>query len=320
MGQLTVALRDKYTRPWMGLPSVAVKDDATVAEAMASAGLLGWDVRKRLIETDALTDTDDFEVIRNFNGGVHRLGIAGERYVTVQNEELSEMADNITGGDITVDAVGSYNHGRNVFITLALGENLVLDPNGSADEIGKFLTMRTSHDGSTGVQAIMHNFRLACQNQLAGLKSHALASFSMRHTATVQGRIADARTALGIAFKQSDVFEAEMQTLIQEQMTKDAFFGLVETIYPKPEADVRGSVKKWENKIETLAGVWNGETVSDLEDTAYKAYNVLNEHLLWYPGIRAGNTENALVRASGFNEATSKDNLRLLKAVVAATK
>lgn len=45
---------------------------------------------------------------------------------------------------------------------------------------------------------------------------------------------------------------------------------------------------------------------------------MLNEHLLWYPGIRAGNTENALVRASGFNETTNKENVLLYKRVLAA--
>jgi phage/plasmid-like protein (TIGR03299 family) len=318
MGQLTVALRDKQDRPWMGLPGASVSNDSSVLEAMDTAGMLRWDVRKRLIETDAITDSDDFEIIRDTERGVHRLGLAGERYQTVQNEELATMADAITDGDISVDVVGHYNKGRNVFVTLALGESIILDGEGQADEIGKFLTIRSSHNGSTAVQAIIHNFRLACQNQLPGLRAAGLASFTMRHTSTVQGRIADARTALGIAFKQYDVFEAEMQALLEREMTKDKFFDLVESIYPTPKDDVRGSVKKHETKVETLASIWNGETVAGLEDTAYKAYNVLNEHLLWYPGIRAGNTENALVRASGFNETTNKENVLLYKRVLAS--
>lgn len=314
MSNLTVALRQSDARPWMGLPSARVDDGATVLQAMDSAGMLNWNVRKRLIETDAITDTDDFEIIRDVANGVHRLSIAGERYETVQNEQLAGMADTITDGDVTVDVVGSYNHGRNVFITLCLGENIVLDPEGSADEVGRYLTMRTSHDGSTAVQAIMHNMRLDCQNMLTSLKSHALSTFSMRHTQSVEGRIADARKALGIAFKQSDVFTDEMNRLIQQEMDKQAFWSLVETIYPRPEADVRGSLKKWENKTDTIMGIWSGDTLSGLDDTAYKAYNALNEHLFWYTSVRAGNTENALVRASGFNEATNKDNMALFKA------
>lgn len=319
MSNLTVALRQADSRPWMGLPATRVANDATVTEAMDAAGLLRWDVRKRKIETDAITDKDDFEIIRDTEQGVHRLSISGERYETVQNEQLAEMADKITGGDVSVDVVGSYNNGRNVFITLCLGENIVLDPEGQADEIGRYLTMRTSHDGSTAVQAIMHKMRLDCQNMLAGIKSGALSSFSMRHTQSVDGRIADARRALGIAFKQDEVFQQEMELLMSREVSDQQFWDMVQGFFPKPEADVRGSLKKWETKTETVVGIWKGDTLSGLDKTAYRAYNALNEHLLWYTSIRAGNTENALVRASGFDENANKRNLELFKGVMAFT-
>lgn len=319
MAQHAVVLRTDGSRPWMGLPASTVGTDKTVMETMEAAGMLNWNVRKRLIETDAVTDTDDFEIIRDLpDGRIHRLHIAGERRVTVQNEELAAMADFVTDGDLSADVVGHYNNGRNIFMTFCLGDNIVLDPNGSADEIGRYFSIISSNDGSAAITAMTHNMRLDCQNMLRSVKSEALSIFKMRQTQTVKGRMEGVRTALGIAFKQSEVFEAEMQSLIEQEMQKDEFFALVESIYPKPEKDVRGSLKKWESKVETLAGLWNGPTVSELEDTKYKAYNVLNEHLLWYPGIRAGNTENALVRASGFDEAANKKNLDLYKRVLAA--
>lgn len=229
------------------------------------------------------------------------------------------MADFVTDGDISADVVGHYNNGRNIFMTFCLGDNIVLDPNGSADEIGRYFSIVSSNDGSAAITAMTHNIRLDCQNMIRSVKSSALSIFKMRQTQTVKGRMEGARKALSIAFKQSQVFEDEMRTMIETQVTKDKFFELVNTIYPKPEADVRGSLAKHERKVETLASIWNGSTVANLEDTAYKAYNVLNEHLLWYPTIRSGNTENALIRASGFNEATNKADLDLFKKVLAFT-
>jgi phage/plasmid-like protein (TIGR03299 family) len=286
---------------------------------MATANLLNWDVRKRLIETDAYTDTEDFEIIRDTPNGIHRLSIAGERYETVQNEQLAQMAKTITSDEVTPDAVGSYRNGRSVFLTFCLGENIVLDPNGQADEIGRYLTIRSSHDGSTAVQALTHNMRLDCQNMLTSLKSHALSTFSMRHTQSVEGRIADARRALAIAFKQSDVFIAEMDELLKRDVDDQKFWDLVTNVFPEPEEDVRGSLKKWETKTDALMGIWNGDTNAGLDNTAYKAYNALNEHLMWHTAIRGGNTENALVRASGFDEASNKRNMDLYKRVLAFT-
>ena len=319
MGQLSVALRTDGSRPWMGLPAAHVADDATVMEAAEAANLLGWDLRLNLIETGVKTDSDAFELLRTDpeDGAAHRLSITGERYVPVSNEELLSMADAVVDGDVTPDVVGSYRNGRSVFMTFRLGDNIVLDPEGQADQIGRYFSIVSSNDGSSAISMLTHNMRLDCQNMLRSVKSEALSTFKMRHTQSVKDRMLAARKALGIAFKQSEVFEAEMQALIEEQMTKDAFFALVDTIYPKPEKDARGSFKKHETKIETLASIWNGETTKGLEDTKYKAYNVLNEHLLWYPGVRDGNTENALVRASGFNETANKANLSLYKQVLA---
>ena len=135
----------------------------------------------------------------------------------------------------------------------------------------------------------------------------------------------DARSALGIAFKQSEVFAQEMKQLIEAEVSDADFWKIVEGIYPRPEKDVRGSVKKWENKTDLLSALWNGsdslpggDTLSNIGKNAYRAYNVLNEHLTWYGAIRAENEENALLRAGGFDDLTNRKNLDLYKAVLLA--
>jgi len=320
MSNLAIAHRVQGETPWIGLPAIKVDPTRTVTEMLNDAHLADWNVRLRLVDTDARRDKETYEVLRNnpFDGGLDRLATCGERYVEVQNEEIAALADGITSGDVQANTMGAYNNGRNVFMVFSLGDNIVLDPNGQADEIGKFLTIETSHDGSSAIVAVTGNMRIACQNMLTSNRHAALSTFKMRHTQSVEGRMLDARKALGIAFKTSEAFEKEMQALIETDMTEGAFWDLVNTIYPKPEADVRGSVKKWENKTDTIMGLWNGETNANLEDSAYKAYNALNEHLMWYGGVRAGNVENALVRASGFDDATNKKNLGLYKATLLA--
>lgn len=316
-----VALRQPGETPWIGLPAHKNPGGETIAEMMKSARLLNWDVRKEeLVTAHEPVGGADYEIIGNVGGSKKavRLAMAGEKYTTVQNEALAEMAEVITDGEATLDVAGYYRGGRSVFMSFTLGENIVLDPNGQADEIGRHLTLVTSHDGTTGVCAFTGNLRLACQNMLTAAKASALSVFKMRHTAKVEGRIADARTALGIGFKQSDVFEKEMQTLIEAEMGKQAFWELVTDIFPEPEEDVKGSVKKWETKTDTLMSLWNGETTEGLDNNAYKAYNVLNEHLMWYGTIRDGNTENALLRASGFDNATNNRNVALYNRVLAA--
>lgn len=318
-----VALRKPGETPWMGLSAYKTPGGETPLEMAEHAGLLGWDVRKREIVTDAEpVDGTDYEILGNVGGAdkpTVRLGIGRERYTTVQAEDFISMADYITDGDVTADVMGYYKGGRNIFMSFTLGENIVLDPNGSADEIGRFLHLLGSHDGTSGIVACTGNMRFACQNMITSIKHSALSVFKMRHTQNVEGRMLDARQALSIGFKASDAFEKEMQALIEVEMSLPQFSNLVTgKIYPKPEKDVRGSVKKWDNRVGRILGLWNGETLSGLENTAYKAYNALNEELMWYGGVRAGNTENALLRASGFDAGTNQKNLDLYKAVLLA--
>lgn len=317
-----VALRQPGETPWIGLPAYKNPGGETPMEMAKSAGMLGWDVRKRLIDTDATpVDGADFEVIANVGGPTSplvRLGVARERYTTVQNEQYIELGDFVTDGQRTCDVMGYYKGGRNLFMSFTLGENIVLDPNGQADEIGRYLHILGSHDGTSGIVALTGNMRFACQNMITSIKHNALSVFKMRHTQNVEGRMLDARAALGIAFKASEAFEKEMQALIEVEMNYQKFMKIVEGIYPKPEKDVKGSFAKWDNHVGQISSLWHGESVSGLEDTAYKAYNVLNEDLMWYGNIRAGNTENALLRASGFDKATNDRNLGLYKAVLLA--
>lgn len=321
MANIALASRVDGSRPWMGLPVTRVDEGVSVLEAMGTANMLGWDLRLEEIVTPAKVDTKSFELLRTdpADSLPHRLSITGERYVPVSNEELATMADYVTGGEVTPDVVGHYRNGRSVFMTFCLGPNVILDPEGQADEIGRYLTIRSSNDGSAAIQAFSHNLRLACQNQLTSVKAHALSSFSMRHTQNVEGRIVDARKALSIGFKQSEVFVAEMNELLTREVDDSKFWEIVTALNPEPEKDVRGSRKKWETKTEDIFGIWNGATNRGLDNTAYKAYNALNEHLMWYTGVRSGNTENALVRASGFNEADNKKNMALYKSVLALT-
>lgn len=314
----TVSYRVQDSQPWIGLPCVKNPGDATNEQMMASAGLTGWDVRLEEVITAAKVDKKAFEVLRTDPADTlpHRLAIVGERYTVVQNEALLGMADAITDGDVTLDAAGHYNNGRKVFLTFTLGDNIVLDPDGQADEIGRYLTVTSSHDGSSGIVAVTNNMRIVCQNMLTSNRLSALSTFKMRHTQNVDGRILDARQALGIAFKASEAFEKEMQALIEVEMSKGDFWKVVEKVYPRPEKDVKGSVKKWETKTDTIMGLWSGDTLSGLEDTAYKAYNALNEEMMWYRTVRAGNVEGALVKASGLDEATNKANLNLYKQVL----
>jgi hypothetical protein len=129
----------------------------------------------------------------------------------------------------------------------------------------------------------------------------------------METKIQDARKALSLASIYDEVFEKEMQALFEADMTLTQFENIVMDIFPEPEEDVRGSLKKWNNKMDTILNVWQNSTgeVENLPNSAYKGFNVLTGWNQWHRGIRKDkngnpNVENFLAAGSGFDVKTNE--------------
>ena len=300
---------------WHGLGTV-LDHEVTTSEMLDAAHLARWDVRLEDITLPGRSHRDFFAVTRTnpFDGQADVLGVVGERYKVVQNEDLFSFADNLLDGG-RWETAGSIKNGTVVFGSLALDREIVLDPNGATDKVNTYLLVHTSHDGSLAVQASVTPVRVVCQNTLNAALHGVKQSYKIRHTQTVQGKVAAAREALGIAHKYLDEFDKQAQEMITKEINDQQFFDIITAIYPKPEVDAKGSMTKWENKIDTLNDIYFGPTCENIKGTAWGAYNALTERLDWYRNPRGGNAESVLAAASGFDAATNAAKNAMLKAV-----
>jgi hypothetical protein len=143
-------------------------------------------------------------------------------------------------------------------------------------------------------------------------------SFKIRHTQTVGGKVAAAREALALANTYFDEFEKEAQSLIAKEITKAKFDAIVQAVYPRPDKDAKGAVKKWETKVDTIEEIYSSDTVNGagVANTAWGAYNALTERLDWFrKGRGTRGQENVLAAASGFDPVTNAEKNKILKAV-----
>jgi phage/plasmid-like protein (TIGR03299 family) len=300
---------------WHGLGTV-LDSEVTTSEMLAAAHLNNWNVRVEDITLPGRSHRDFFAVTRTnpFDGMTDVLGVVGERYKVVQNEELFSFADNMLDGG-RWETAGSIKNGTVVFGSLALDREIVLDPNGATDKVNTYLLVHTSHDGSLAVQASVTPVRVVCQNTLNAALSGVKQTYKVRHTQTVTGKVAAAREALGIAHKYLDEFDKQAHELFEQSITTEKFFDIVKAAYPEPDKDVKGSVTKWTNKVDTLFDIYNGPTVVNVKGTAWGAYNALTERIDWFRNPRGGNAEGVLASASGFDAATNAEKNRLLSVV-----
>ena len=308
---------------WHGLGTVFT-EEVNTQKMLQLAKLDNWNVR-----LEDVSIPNGFESDKSYSFVVRDnpftpeqkdvLGVVGERYVPLQNEQLFEFADNILDAGGRWETAGSIKGGRVVFGSLALERETILDPNGVSDKVNTYLLVNTSHDGSIAIQASITPVRVVCANTLnlalgkgnRGVKQ----SFKIRHTQTANGKVQAAREALGLANAYMDEFDKLANAMIETEITKSQFDEIVAKAYPAPEKDAKGSIKKHTTKIDLINAIYVGDYNNTIAGTAWGAFNALTERLDWYRSARGGSNESILASASGFDPMINAEKNRLLKVV-----
>jgi len=330
-GSVSLAVSLRTNPAWHSFANkVFAKDEqVTTAQMLDAAKLSNWNVSLESV-SDLLPDnydsvSENFLVVRDnpyTTGQKDVLSVVGSRYKAVQNEELFSFADNLHDGnpDVNWESAGSLKNGRVVFGTMSIPRTMVLDPNGANDTTNLYLVVYTSHDGSVAVQSAITPVRVMCQNTLNFAMKKAKQSFKIRHTQTVDGKIAAARETLGLTLAYMDEFETQAKELFSREVTNAKFSEIINKMYPKPEADVKGSIKKWENKVVLLDDLYhNSPTNANIKGTAWGVVNALTERLDYYRTARKGNSDSLMAGASGFDPVITAEKNKIVKQVLALT-
>lgn len=330
-GQVAFASREV---PAWHLLGTVFEGEVTTQQMLDLAHLSGWNVRLADLAlasgTEAAWVSEAYGVVRDnpFEVGQQDvLAVVGGRYKVVQNEDLFAFGDALLDGGGTWETAGSIRGGRVVFGALDLGRDILVGEGEADDKVRTYLLVNTSHDGTVGVQASTTPVRVVCQNTLNYALRGIKQSFKMRHTSTIDGRIAQAREALSLSFKHADAFEAEANALYQTSMNNKEFFDIVSALYPKPENDSKAALTRWDNKVGLLGDLFTGapdaggvegapQTNLNIAGTAWSGLNALTEALDWYRTPRKGEVANVAEAASGFSPIVNAEKANIRKAVL----
>lgn len=238
------------------------------------------------------------------------LGVAQTGYTIVQNDELFDFAESIIGqsaelstalddaslwgldpeaplphvmteasGPAVWKTAGTLRDGRQVWGMLRLPGDITIK--GISEELYvPFMSVSNTFDRSGGVRAAVHWTRVVCANTLGAAFAEAPRSWSIRHTKSVKGRLAEARTALGIAYTYGEHLAELSAELLDLQVTDHHFTRFSRELLPMtPEA--LDSPKVRENIMglrDGLYHVWDtAENLANVKNTAYGAYQAVVE-------------------------------------------
>jgi phage/plasmid-like protein (TIGR03299 family) len=227
------------------------------------------------------------------------MGVVSEKgYFPVQNEEAFTFFDSIVdSGDAKYETAGSLSGGKMVWMTAKVGDSIQIAGDDAHD---LYLLLVNKHDGTGALKIVTTLVRAVCKNTVtAGIRQHK-SMWSINHRKPLEGRVADARNALQMSFKYVDAFEAEVQKMIETQITADAFRDILEKTLPEQKF-------AQEKKIDTIVDLFQtSDTIigTSAEGNVWGASNALSQFL----SHRESRTEDARMTSNIFGQGAQQRN------------
>jgi phage/plasmid-like protein (TIGR03299 family) len=308
------ARKDAWHKLGTTLPDVF-----TAEEAMRVGHLGGWNVRKTPVYTadinpdgvTALEVPGHFATVRTnpFTGATEPLGVVGETYRPIQNEEHCEVLNQLVDDSGAIfDTAGSLRGGRQVFVSLKLPHSMRI---GGSDQVDVNIVALNSHDGTSAFRLLVTPVRVVCANtQAAALANHS-ASISIRHTASAKARVAAARDALGLTSAYVHEFETHAERMIQQDMTDAEFAALTANLFPAPDRDASPrTVTAHQERERTLTALWaDASTQANIRGTRWAGYQAITEYVDHYAPVRT-RADKATARAARLLTTTEPARLK----------
>jgi phage/plasmid-like protein (TIGR03299 family) len=274
----------------------------TAREALAAAGLAGWNIRKVEMTAHELgaagvTRIDNPEqvmLVRDdpATGATRYLSTVGHSYGVHQNEASADLIDTLVAetGARGIGHAGHLDGGRKVFVTIQLPQPLLVE---GVDAHELHLVVFNSHDGSSAFRVALVPYRVVCANQASmAIRSNA-GCVSIRHTSRSTIDINEIRASLGRLSDYRDAFAREARRLINTAMTRVEYLDLINTMWPvKVDAPARARSNAHRRTGELLRLWTSAPTQAQIRDTRWAAYQSITEYLDHHtpakdPGVRA---------------------------------
>lgn len=277
----TMAYVEERGLPWHGEGN-AVTGLQTAAEMIEASGL-AWDVELQpiaLANSPDVISPDKYAVVRSTDKAW--LGTVGRQYQPIQNATSFDLADSLVdSGDAKYDTAGSLRGGRVVFLSAELN-HLEVDVAGmDSEDVKTYLLLSNAHDGSRALEVDITKVRVVCQNTLNVAVAGAQRRFKVRHSGSIDGKLAAAREALGISFRYDQAFNAAAEKLVRTELVKDQILAILRTAV-WPIDDTTASEARLETHASTLAfeNLLNSTTIPDaLRGTGWGVFNAVTEYI-----------------------------------------
>lgn len=220
--------------------------------------------------------------ISPYTGEYEPLATVGNRYTSVQNQEVLERAFAVVGassGDAVVDTLGVLDGGRRFFAAIDLGP-LVIDPMGVADRVARNLLVYTSHDGTTPITYANTDVRAVCQNTVRLALDSARSTFKAKHYSGFSARMEEANEVLRLSIEWATEFKKMAEEMLAIPMTAGRLDKVIDAAYPEDKAITDRQIANRNEIVASIYKIYAGpKNVGAVGANGWSAWNAVVEYL-----------------------------------------
>lgn len=317
---------------------VTLPGKMTAEEALDAAHLARWNIRKEpltvqqepVLTENGVTHVSPLEVPGKYatvrtnpvNGKANVLGVVGEQYTVIQNEEHAELLNTLVDeSGANFETAGALRNGSQVFLSMKLPQHIEIKTDGEPDRTDLYIVAMNSHDGSMAFRLLVTPIRVVCANTARAAMSNAKSQFSIQHTRNAKRNIQLAREAMGLTFAYAEEFERQMQALQSQPLAADEGKDILARVFgfDLSEEVTDRTRENREAKIKDAMDIWKvADTNVNCRETKYGLYNAVTEYVDHFSTVY-GDQRADIVRAEravmGSVQAKMKDTAYQLLSV-----
>lgn len=263
---------------------------------------LDWDVNKIPLTYEyggQPTTSPYYGLVRNDNGAI--LGNCTDEYHIGQNKDIVQALIAIAGGhEFEISNGGALNKGRKIFLQIELPNKV----NIGNDQVTRYITALSRHDGKGALAFSLSNKVMSCSNQFN--KVMAGAEYKIRHTASMAERLAEMQVIIKRLISDDDAINKQFKEWAHTDVPVDLADDLVTYLLNKEDLPEEMMGKRKLKHIAEMNTVIKSEMATKGENLwgLFNGITYYANHLKQHPTRDNGQIESIL--AGGANTMMNK--------------
>jgi len=226
---------------------------------------------------------DNFAIVRSdLQDTQDILGVVGKQYTPVQNVDCLNILDPIVErSEAVYESAGALDGFKKIWLLAKLPEEIKVN---GKDIVNNYLLVYNSHDGTTSLTVRLTPIRVVCWNTLSAAVGGTRASFTARHTKSVNERLRIATQIIGLARKRMTELSKTYNNLAQVTVNPLMLNYFLNVVFPIQKLESN----RMRNIQDDVRYLFNGNATGAklAGQTAWGLYNATTEYAEHVKGTR----------------------------------